>query len=132
MPEYDPSGNWNPSFHVKADILNLFFCMIARKIEFIVNAKISKSNIFIHILFKFILYERSSNIMRGSDVLLFPEFINLVSILLYNFIEFNVLLYTFLCNIFFSVQRAYDLTYFLLSCITCRCITCFYLCKCYW
>ena len=34
--------------------------------------------------------------MWRSDVLLFPKFINILSILSYNFIEFIILLYTFL------------------------------------
>ena len=46
--------------------------------------------------FKFILAERLSNSLPGSDVLLFLEFINILPILLYNFIEFITLLYIFL------------------------------------
>ena len=45
---------------------------------------------------KFILSERSSNNLWAADVLLFSEFINMVSILFYNFIEFIILLHTFL------------------------------------
>ena len=45
-------------------------------------------------LFKFILSERLSS-LRGSDVLLFPEFINKISILFYSFVEF-IILYTIL------------------------------------
>ena len=48
------------------------------------------------LLCAFILSERMSNSMYGSDVLLFSEFINMVSVLFYNFIEFIILLYTFL------------------------------------
>ena len=51
---------------------------------------------YLSLLFKFILSERSSNSLCGSDVLLFEEFINIVSILFYNFIELIVLFYTFL------------------------------------
>ena len=47
------------------------------------------------LLFKFILYVRLSNSLRESDVLLFSEFINIISVLFYNFIEFMILLYTF-------------------------------------
>ena len=50
--------------------------------------------------FKFILSERFSISLWGSGVLLFREFIDIVSILFYNFIEFIVLLYTFLVNSF--------------------------------
>ena len=46
-------------------------------------------------LFKFILSERLSNSLSGSDVLLFPEIINIVPILFYNFIEFIILSQTF-------------------------------------
>ena len=45
---------------------------------------------------KFVLSKRLSNSLWGSDVLLFPEFINIVSILFYNFIEYIILLHTFL------------------------------------
>ena len=51
---------------------------------------------YLSLLFKFILSGRLSNSLWGSDVLLFSEFINIVSILFYNFIEFIILLYTFL------------------------------------
>ena len=46
--------------------------------------------------FRTILSARLSNSLRGSDVPLFLEFINIVSILFYTFIEFIILLYTFL------------------------------------
>ena len=52
------------------------------------------------LLIKFILSARLSNSLRGSDILLFSEFINIVSIPFYNFIEFMILLYTFLVNSF--------------------------------
>ena len=52
--------------------------------------------IYLSLLFKFILLERLSNSLWGSDVLPFSEFINIVSILFYNFIEFIILLYTVL------------------------------------
>ena len=43
---------------------------------------------------------RLSNSPPGSDVLLFLEFINIVSILFYNFIELSILLYTLLVSSF--------------------------------
>ena len=52
------------------------------------------------LLFKNILSLRLSNSQQGSDVLLLLEFMNIVSILLYNFIEFIILLYTFLVTSF--------------------------------
>ena len=61
---------------------------------------------YLSFLFKFILSKRLSNGLLGSDVLLFPEFINVVSILFYNFIEFIILLYTFLV-ISFARYRKY-------------------------
>ena len=64
---------------------------------------------YLSFLFKFILSERLSHSLRGSDVLLFLEFINIVSTLFYNFIEFILLLYTFLSNFFCLIQRIYDL-----------------------
>ena len=63
---------------------------------------------YLSLLFKFILSERLSNSLLGSDFLIFPEFINIVSVLFYKFIEFIILLYTFLA-IFFSLQRTYDM-----------------------
>ena len=48
------------------------------------------------LFFKFILSERLSNSLSGSVVLLFLEFTNIVSILFYNFVEFIILLCTFL------------------------------------
>ena len=58
------------------------------------------------LLFKYILSVRLSNSLPGSDGLLFSEFINIVSILFYNFIEFVILLYTFLV-IYFARCREY-------------------------
>ena len=55
---------------------------------------------YLSLLFKFILSERLSDSLWGSDVLLFSEFTNLASILFYNFIEFIILLYTFLVILF--------------------------------
>ena len=61
---------------------------------------------YLLLLFKSILPERLSNSLRGSDVLLFLEFINIVSILFYEFFEFIILLYTFLV-ISFARYREY-------------------------
>ena len=54
------------------------------------------------LLLKFILSERLSNSLWGSDLLLFSEFINIVSILFYNLIEFIILLNIFFSNFFGS------------------------------
>ena len=58
---------------------------------FTVNDKVTH----LSLLFKFVLSKRYSNSLWGSDVLLFLEFIYIVSILLYNFIEFIIMLYSF-------------------------------------
>ena len=49
---------------------------------------------------------RISNSLWGKDVLLFSEFISIVSILFYNSTEFIILLYTFLVN-FCSLSKGY-------------------------
>ena len=46
---------------------------------------------YLQLLFKFILSNRLNKSLSGSDILLFPEFTNIVSILFYKF----MLLYTF-------------------------------------
>ena len=47
---------------------------------------------YLSFLFKFILSERLSNILRGSNVLIFSGSINVASILFCNFTElFNIL-----------------------------------------
>ena len=51
---------------------------------------------YLSLHFKFTLSVRLSKSLRGSDALLFLEFINIVSILFHKFIEFIVFLYTFL------------------------------------
>ena len=61
---------------------------------------------YLSLLFMFILSKKSSNSLLGSEVLLFSEFMNIVFILLYNFMEFIVLLYTFLV-IFFARYKEY-------------------------
>ena len=62
---------------------------------------------YFSLLFKFVLLERLSNNLRQPDVLLFPEFINiLLSILYYNYIQLIILLYTFL-SISFAQYKQY-------------------------
>ena len=55
--------------------------------------------------FKSIFSERLINSLWGSDDLLFSEFINIVSILFYNFIEFIIFLYTFSVIYFIPYKR---------------------------
>ena len=52
--------------------------------------------IYLSLLFEFISSLRLNNSLQGSVVPLFLEFINIISILFYNFIEFILLLYTVL------------------------------------
>ena len=61
-----------------------------------------------------ILSERLSNSLWKSDVFLFQKFINIVSILFYIFIEFIILLYTFLV-ISFLWQKEYMTCWILFS-----------------
>ena len=61
---------------------------------------------YLSIPFKYILSERLSNSLWGSEVLLYPEFMNIVSILYYTFIEFITLLYTFLV-IYYAQYKEY-------------------------
>ena len=52
------------------------------------------------LVFNFILSKKLSNSLGGSDVLLFLEFVNIVCILFYNWMEFIILLRTFLVTSF--------------------------------
>ena len=58
------------------------------------------------LLFKFTSSLKLSDSLWRSDVLLFSEYINIVSILFYNFIKPIILLYTFLVN-FFARYKTY-------------------------
>ena len=58
---------------------------------------------------------KMSNCLWGSYVLLFPEFINIVSILFYNFTEFVILLYTFLVFFFLDTKNIWFDQFCLLS-----------------
>ena len=60
---------------------------------------------YLSLLFKFILSKRSINSLWGSHVLLFSEFLNVVSILFYNFIDFIILLYTFFVISFYRYKE---------------------------
>ena len=62
---------------------------------------------YLSLLFKFILSERFSYSLWRSDVLLFSEFINIVSILFYNLIEFIILLYTYFFSNLFARYKEY-------------------------
>ena len=64
---------------------------------------------YLSLLLKLILSERFSNSLCGPDILLFSEFINMVCILFYKFIEFIILLYNFLV-IFFSRCKEYEIS----------------------
>ena len=58
-----------------------------------------------HFSFKSTLSEKLNNSQWWSDVLLFLEFVNIVSILFYNFIEFIILLHTFLVFFFLDPKN---------------------------
>ena len=85
-----------------------FFKYIQNNIEYLIQNMIHQVIQILHsmsrfgtatylsLLFKFVLSDRFSNSLWESDVLLFSEFINVVSILFYNFIELIISLYTFL------------------------------------
>ena len=70
--------------------------------------------IYLSFLLKSILSVRLSNNLWGSDVLLFLEFINIASILYYAFIEFIILLCTFLMN-YFALYKIYTICLILFS-----------------
>ena len=78
------------------DILNLFIITFYI-FPSLVDAEVWEVT-YILLLFKFVLYERYSISICGSEVLLFFEFINIVSFLYNIFIKFKVLLYTFLVS----------------------------------
>ena len=69
---------------------------------------------YLSLLFKFILSERLNNSLWESNVSLLLEFINTVSTLFYNFIEFIILLHTFLA-IFFAHYKEYMICLILFS-----------------
>ena len=104
--EYDLTGNSDYSFHVGADILNLLFLYYYFMFFHLQYMLRFDKATYLSLLFKSILSERLDNSLWKSDVLLFSEFINIVSILLYDFIEFIILLYIFLV-IFFAQYKEY-------------------------
>ena len=80
------------------------------------------------ILNKFILSKRFSNSLWETDVLLFPEFINILSILFYNYWIHCIFVY-FFSNFFFLIQSIWNSFNFIYYVF--RCIICFYFSKCY-
>ena len=80
----------------------IFPCIVKQHIYLIYLFGLIKQNIY---LLNSILSVRFSNSLWGTDVFLFSEFINIVFILFYNFIEFIILFYTFCC--FFSRYKEY-------------------------
>ena len=81
--------------------------------------------LYLSLLFKSAFSEKLSNSLWGSDLLLFSELIIIVTILFYDFIEFILLLYAFLVTSLLDTNNIWFHGVF-------RCITCFYLCNCYW
>ena len=68
---------------------------------------------YLSLLYKFILSERLSIRLCGSKLLLFFEFINIVSIFYYICIEFIILIVFFFSCFFCLIQRIYNLTDFI-------------------
>ena len=60
---------------------------------------------YFSLYFRFVLSKRFNNNLRASNVLLFSEFTNIVFILFYNFIEFIILLHTFLVTSFLGYEE---------------------------
>ena len=67
---------------------------------------------YLSLLFQFNLSKRLSNTLWESDVLLFSEFLNIVAILFYDFIEFIILLYT---SVVISFARYREYIIYLIS-----------------
>ena len=81
---------------VRADTLNFCFLsyfFIFFHVEYMLRFDVTA---YLWLFLKFSFIERLSNSLWGSDVSLFLELRNIVSILFYNFIEFIILLYNFL------------------------------------
>ena len=57
------------------------------------------------LLFKSTLSKSLGNSLREEDALLFPEFIDIVFILLFDFIEFIILLHTFFATFFSQYKK---------------------------
>ena len=105
--EYDLSGNSNLSFHIEADILDILIFYDSFIFFYVYMLWFDKVT-YLSLLFKFILYEILDSSLWGSDVLLFLEFINIVSI--------NIVLYCcilFLSSFIFLTQRIYNLNDFI-------------------
>ena len=64
---------------------------------------------YVTLSFKFILSIRLNNSLSRLNVPLFLELTNIVSVLFYNFIEFIILLYTFLVIYFSSYKENMDI-----------------------
>ena len=70
---------------------------------------------YVSLLFKFILSERLSSSLWGSDVLLFLEFINMVSTLSLELYWIHYIVIYFFSNLFCSIQLEYIICLILLS-----------------
>ena len=92
--EYDPSGNF--SFYVEPEILYLLFlysCFMFFHVYFML---IFDKRTYLSLPFKFIWSKKLSNRLWVSDVLRSSKFLYIVCVLIYNFIEFIILFYTFI------------------------------------
>ena len=112
--EYDRSGNPKSSFHGGSDIWNLLFLYVFVfyfSMESISWDWFDRATCWSLFLI-FFFFEILSNSLQESDVLLFLEAIYMVSNLLYYFIEFTLLLHTFLV-ISFLIKTIYNLVDFI-------------------
>ena len=103
VTKHDPSCNSSSAYR-RAYNLNLllymnflYFSMNSRRYDLI-------KQFICHFYLNFFYPEILSNSLRKCDILLFLEFINIASILFYKFIEFIIMLCTFLV-IFFLLNR---------------------------
>ena len=113
--EYDPWGNSNSQFHVGADTLNLlflhYFFYIYIFFHVYYRIRFDKA-IYLSLLFKFILSARLSNTLWRLNVLLFSEFINIVSVFVLSLYWIHYIVIYCFSNFFCLMQRIYYLMNF--------------------
>ena len=90
------SSNSNYLFRVGAEVLDTLFLFDVFIFFHVLYMLIFDRATYLSLPFKFILPERFRKSLWGLDVLLRLKIINVVSTLLYNFIEFFILLCSFL------------------------------------
>ena len=111
-----PCWNWYFKFIVFVWHFYVFPC--------IVILRFGKATYLLLFLFYFILSKRSSNSLWGSDILLFPEFININAFCLITCWVHYIVIY-FFSSLFFLIQRIFylpDLNLHFFRFITCLCL----------